>query len=977
MQQHLITGDTDHFLPHLIHAINRASHIDITVGFIRITGLQLLESALQDALERKIPMRLLTGDYLNITDVYSLRKLMLLKDRGAKVRIFESEGKYSFHMKAYIFTYDDLDQKGCAFIGSSNISKAALQHGHEWNIRIDSEENPLRFKEIKLKFDKIFAHKQTTELTDTWIDDYEQRIETAPVINIGESGADEELLPAIPNTFQQEALEALELTRNAGYKRGLVVMATGIGKTWLAAFDTQQIKAKRILFVAHREEILDQAEATFLRINPKLTVGRYTGKKKSEISNKDMFFASIQTLGKLKNLNDFEQDYFDYIIVDEFHHAAARSYQKLLNYFTPVFLLGLTATPERTDQADILSLCDNNLVYRRDLFDGIDSDLLCPFNYVGIADEQVDYQEISWRNGKFDPNELFNQLATQSRAKHILKEWKAYKQQRTLAFCISMKHADFMSDFFNQKGYKTVSVHSQSEIRRNEALEQLSAGKIDVVFSVDLFNEGIDLPKIDTVMMLRPTDSKIIFLQQLGRGLRTHYGKLQLIVLDFIGNHISFFRKPEALFGIGSSKAERRDFLKQLQNKTLQLPKGCYVNYDLTSIDFMQSLLKDKLSSQESLYAALKESKGRRPTLLEFYKAKGTIATLRKQYQHWLGFVNSENDLSTDEQQCLQQHGNFFKEVETTSLTKCWKMITLQAMIELDGFIKPPTTERLAEKSYELIQRHSILISDLPENQNNQNLKKWHTYWLSNPINAWIGGNKKTRTVFFKREENHFIFNQTVSLAMQDSFYVFLQELIDYQVLRYEERLNKRISKKDKEVEEAPKKPELQVQRQKADIIPFRKEEGTENTETIEIPYFSDLKIACGHFKSSYQDEDSVELRALSLAGYGRLSPKKHFIARASGNSMNGGKNPIKDGDYLLLELISSDHAGSISNQILAIEQQDVTGDEQFLLRYIKKLGDGKYELIALNPDYQPMIATEQMKTFARFKAVIDADDLY
>jgi len=390
----------------------------------------------------------------------------------------------------------------------------------------------------------------------------------------------------------------------------------------------------------------------------------------------------------------------------------------------------------------------------------------------------------------------------------------------------------------------------------------------------------------------------------------------------------------------------------------------------------MQSLLKDKLSSQESLYAALKESKGRRPTLLEFYKAKDTIAKLRKQYQHWLGFVNSENDLSTDEQQCLQQHGNFFKEVETTSLTKCWKMITLQAMIELDGFIKPPTTERLAEKSYELIQRHSILISDLPENQNNQNLKKWHTYWLSNPINAWIGGNKKTKTVFFKREENHFIFNQTVSLAMQDSFYVFLQELIDYQVLRYEERLNKRISKKAKEVEETARKPQAQVQQQKADVIPIRKEEGTENAETIEIPYFSDLKIACGHFKSSYQDEDSVELRALSLAGYGRLSPKKHFIARASGNSMNGGKNPIKDGDYLLLELISSDHAGSISNQILAIEQQDVTGDEQFLLRYIKKLGDGKYELIALNPDYQPMIATEQMKTFARFKTVIDSDDL-
>ncbi len=961
--QYLITGDADPFLPHLKKAINFATHIDITVGFIRITGLQLLESALQDAIERDIKIRILTGDYLNITDIYALRKLMLLKQRGVQVRIFESMGKYSFHMKAYIFTHDNSRQKGCAFIGSSNISKVALQHGHEWNIRVDSEENPRRFKEIQEKFTRIFLHQQTTELTHDWIDKYEIRIKNTPFVSIAEFGSDETVSPVCPNEFQQQALEALEKSRQQGYKRGLVVMATGIGKTWLAAFDTQQMEAQKILFVAHREEILDQAESTFIRINPKLKVGRYTGKEKTENNDIDIIFASVQTLGRINHLTFFPKNHFDYIIVDEFHHASARTYQRLLNYFTADFLLGLTATPERTDQADILSLCDNNLVYRRDLFDGIDEGLLCPFHYIGVADKEVDYQEIPWRNGKFDPDELLNKLATQSRARHILNEWKKHKQQRTLAFCISRKHADFMTTFFNKKGYKTISVHSKSEIRRNDALERLRKGVIDVVFSVDLFNEGVDLPSIDTVMMLRPTDSKIIFLQQLGRGLRIHRQKNQLIVLDFIANHISFFRKPEALFGIGSSKAERRLFLKQLQRNTLELPKGCYVNFDLKSIDFLTRLLKDKLSAQESLYNSLKGSKGRRPTISEFYQAKGNIQVIRKSYGHWFGFVNAENDLMHDEQHCLQNHNAFFKEVESTALTKSWKIILLEAMIEMNGFIQPPTTKALAIKSHEIVLRHPHLLSDLPSNIDKKNTELWHKYWLQNPINAWIGGNKKVQNSFFKVEDDNFIFNELIDSDFEDSFHLLLQEIINYRLLQYEERIE---AKQCKKIKDASNEKEPQ---KTAEIIPLQP------PERINIPYFSDLKIACGHFKSSFQDEENVEHVSLPQ-NYDHINPVKHFIAKASGNSMNGGKNPIKDGDYLLLELITPDQAGSISNQLIVIERQDVTGDDQFLLRYVKKLANGQYELIAFNPDYSPMIATEQMKTFARCKNIISPDDL-
>lgn len=271
-----------------------------------------------------------------------------------------------------------------------------------------------------------------------------------------------------------------------------------------------------------------------------------------------MLFASIQTLGKAHHLDKFATDHFDFIVVDEFHHASAPTYRQLLKHFRPRFLLSLTATPERTDQADILALCDDNLVYRRDMFDGIDSGLLSPFSYYGIADQEVDYQSIPWRNGKFDPELLQNKLATTARAKHALKRWENLKQSRTLAFCISKTHADYLADYFQKHGYRAVSIHSNSTIRRNEALSKLEQAEIDNIFSVDLFNEGIDLPAIDTVLLLRPTDSKIIFLQQLGRGLRTHSGKEKLVILDFIGNHISFFRKPEALFNIGVSKRGKR-----------------------------------------------------------------------------------------------------------------------------------------------------------------------------------------------------------------------------------------------------------------------------------------------------------------------------------------------------------------------------------------------------------------------------------
>ena len=949
-------GENSQFLPGLLSAINYATHIDITTAFIRQTGLMLIIEALEEALERKVEIRILTGDYLSITDPAALRTLMLLKERGAKVRIFESKNMQSFHMKAYIFAKKEFSRKqeGCVFIGSSNISHSALRIGLEWNVCIDQAENPKRFETVSNEFEALYSNPYCKELTHQWIDSYVARHPKQDDILATEAGADEELPPPHPNSIQTEALEALQSTRDLGYKRGLVVMATGLGKTWLAAFDTEALNAKRVLFVAHRDEILTQAEHTFVRIRPDAKTGKYTGKNQQ--LNVDMLFASIQTLGKQRHLNAFRADYFDYIIVDEFHHAAARTYQQLLAHFKPRFLLGLTATPDRTDRAEILNLCDDNLVYNKDLFDGINAGILSPFDYFGIGDKQVNYQEISWRSGRFDPSQLANQLATYSRAQHNFDEWKKNALNRTLAFCVSKKHADFMADFFTQKGVRACAVYSDSTVRRNDALEKLREGEIDVLFSVDLFNEGIDVPAIDTVLMLRPTESRILFLQQLGRGLRKFADKQKLVVIDFIGNHISFFRKAEALFKTGVTNAERKEFIERANDGTLQLPEGCFVNYDLTAMNFMRQLTQLRADVQEDLYTALKEAHGRRPSISEFYFAGGSIDTIRKEHGQWFNFVAQQKDLTEEEVRVFREHRPFLKELETTSLNKSFKLVTLEAMLNHQGFKASTSTKKLAIQSFDILQRRRNLLIDLPEefaataNLTDSQQKKFHTYWLNNPVNAWIGGNKKSVETFFEKTGGEFRYVHPIPEEDNDTFSALTKELVSYRFLQYEQRL---------ELEEKK-------------IVSFKTEEVEQRNI---LPFFTDLRIACGHFSTSTHDFENIVTRQLPVS-YGHLDPARHFVARAKGRSMDGGMNPIKDGDHLLLELITPENEGRMNEHIIAIERQDTSGEDQYLLRQVQKLGDGSYQLNALNPDYKSMIASKEMRMFARFVTTIDPSDL-
>ena len=995
----LVTGAPDNlFLPQLCAAIAHADEIDFAVSFVKVTGLHMLLPDLQNALSRNRALtpdivepprhhetrrcersaathlepntsrphgsprasspcddtptrppariRIVTSDYLDVTDPEALRLLMLLQEHGAQARVFRAAGT-SFHLKAYLFARFGANHqlRGTAFIGSSNISRQALTDGLEWNYRVEYPGDD-GFLEARARFEEIFRDPRTVPLTDDWIDAYEKR--RIPPPRAIAPGSQETEPPPEPTPIQSEALAALEATRRDGYRRGLVVLATGLGKTWLAAFDAEHMGARRVLFVAHREEILSQAAGTFARIRTRARIGFYMGQTRD--TQVDVLCASVQTLGRNAHLERFPPDHFDYIVIDEFHHAAAPTYRRLLGHFQPRFLLGLTATPDRTDQSDILSLCDDNLVFTRDLFVGIEAGVLAPFHYYGIWDESVDYREIPWRNGRFDPEQLSNKLATLARARHALKQWRDRSQQRTLAFCVSIRHADFMAEQFQRAGIAAAAVYGGSDLSRGEALQRLTDGRLQVIFSVDLFSEGVDLPSIDTILMLRPTESKILFLQQLGRGLRRAEGKEKLVVLDFIGNHHAFLHKTQALAQAGTTYRELAAFARKLEAGRLELPDGCFINYDLALIDFLKSLDSDGTAKD---YQALKDGLGRRPTLAEFYRSGANRPRMRKEYGSWFELVAGNDDLDQAEAQVAAAQREFLRELETTPMTKSFKMVLLEAFQELDGWATPPGLGRLAQRSRAVLERRRPLLSDLPEALRageDGSSPAWQRYWRGNPVNAWTGGNQPaTARTFFRVVDERFEPTFDVPRELREPFAGLVQELIDSRLAAYEARA----------AATAP-----------ADnVIPFQ----PTRADRTELPYFPNLRIACGHFKTGRADAEKH--RSLG-SGHGNLDPARHFIARATGNSMDGGKNPIRDGAYLLLELVSPQSAGSITGTVMAIERQDAAGDNQYLLRVVTKTPDGRYILKANNPAFEDLEATESMRTIARLRAVLDPLEL-
>jgi superfamily II DNA or RNA helicase/HKD family nuclease/diadenosine tetraphosphate (Ap4A) HIT family hydrolase len=750
----LFTGEADPLLPELKAQLAVAESVDIAVAFTLRSGLELLEAHLQDLLDRGGRARVVTGDYLDATDPDALLRLLDLSGR-IECRVFETADKsafgFAFHPKAYMFMRSDGTQ--VAFIGSSNLSRSALTTGVEWNYRLIGAGDAQGVAELRSAFELLLAHPRTVPLTAAWVKEYRTRRRSAPVILPTMPPApDAPVQVPPPHEIQTQALEALRSARAAGTRRGLVVLATGLGKTWLSAYDSREFS--RVLFVAHREEILNQAIETYRKIRPQSVLGRYTGAEKS--SDSDVLFASIQTLSRPRHLEQFARNGFDYIVVDEFHHAEARTYRRLLDHFEPRFLLGLTATPERTDGADLLALCDNQLVFRCDLVEGIRAGLLCSFRYFGVPDE-VDYSNIPWRNRAFDEDALTKAVATQARAANALDQYRRRAGSRTLAFCVSQRHADFMAGFFRQHGVRAAAVHAgPASASRVQALEQLSGGELDVVCAVDMFNEGVDVPTLDTVMMLRPTESRIVWLQQFGRGLRKN-GDKRLTVIDYIGNHRSFLIKPQALFGLPEQEYEIYRLLESLRDGTAELPPGCEVTYELEAQNILRALLGRVSNDVEAIRRRFHDFRalhGVRPTAAELYREGYNLRMLQQRYGSWLGFVSAEDALTEDERRAFSAHRGFLESLENTRMVKSYKMLVLLALVRRSGVPGSLSIDELAGDVRAMATQDARVGADLADHLATD--ARLRSLLQQEPIEAWIEGRSTGGVSYFAYERNRF-----------------------------------------------------------------------------------------------------------------------------------------------------------------------------------------------------------------------------
>ncbi|MER9450163.1 DUF3427 domain-containing protein [Mesorhizobium sp. M0254] len=782
-QQRLIAGGDDPFLPHLILHMDRSDTCDIAVAFLLDSGARLIFDHLRDFLARGGAARILVGDYLDVTDPVALRRLADLEG-NLTLRVHQSADDRGFHLKSYAF---QTGGEGVAFVGSSNLSESALTTSIEWNYKVVSSSEVRGFDEISRAFETLFLSHATTGVTDAWIEGYERRRVVAfvrPGVTDDVALPPEPSLPVpSPHEIQQRALIALEQTREDGFTAGLVVLATGLGKTWLAAFDSDRAEFPRILFVAHREEILSQAIEIFRRVRPTARIGRLAAEIRD--TDADLVFASVQTLSRVKHLSQFASDDFDYIIVDEFHHAAASTYRRVIDSFRPKFLLGLTATPERTDGADLLALCQENLVFDAGIHEGIESGKLCPFHYFGVPDE-VDYSNIPWRSARFDPETLEAAMVTEARARNALEQFRARGGRRCIGFCCSQRHADFMATFFVREGLRAVAVHAGAQSApRTTSLKQLADGEIDVIFAVDMFNEGVDVPAIDTVMMLRPTDSTVIWLQQLGRGLRVSEQKERLTVIDYIGNHRAFLMKLRAMAVLTDREAESsgslREVLEEILAETVSLPPGCAVTYDLEAVDLLRHLLRPTgtETALESFYRDFEERHGLRPNAVETFHAG--LNPRSNSEGSWLGFVERMGGLSDEERMALAAAREFLVAIEKTETTRSYKIALLLALFEDDELATAIGIDDLTRRVARLAKRIHRLDQDFSVNLDD--LEAVRRLLVSNPISAFTAAKGTGGVPYFRLDDD--VFGFAFAPPAGQEFGALLREVLDWRLAQY------------------------------------------------------------------------------------------------------------------------------------------------------------------------------------------------
>lgn len=767
----VVNSESDNLLKELTSSLQTCDSFYFGVAFVNFSGVQLLLDTLKEAEKRGIRGRIMTSTYLNFTDPQALERLKEFEHIDLKV--FVTDKQVGFHTKAYIFEYPDSYK---IIIGSSNVTQSALKSNVEWNVEIVSKKHAAFVERVLSEYEQLW--NRSIIATEEFLHDYREMYRNTERVAFTANAVYEKAEYVIPNSMQSRAIDNLDRLRDLKETKGLVIAATGTGKTYMSAFDVKCVRPKRLLFIVHREEILQKAKETFEHLMPSIqrSFGVLTGSQKDW--DADYLFANIRTLAN--HHRSFAPDVFDYIVVDEAHHATASQYEQVLAWFTPQFTLGMTATPERSDQLSVFELFDHNVALEVRLHEALADDIVAPFHYFGITDlADIDLTDVRLE----DTAEIAKRLQVHKRVDFIGEQMAFYgfdgEQRRGLGFCVNREHAAFMATAFNQQGITSQYLSGEdSGAVREAAIRDLEddSHPLEFLFTVDIFNEGIDIPTVNLVLMLRPTQSPIVFIQQLGRGLRKHPGKQFLTVLDFIGNHTKSFLIAIALNG--QRYYDKESLKVAVATEFAHVPGATHIQMDKISQErILAQIDQESFNSMAYLKEQYMEFKkvrhGKTPyELMDYYTYDGApdpVKFIQKEgsYLHFLMKIEKEESI-----QVLLQDEVWASVYKTTS-----KMLPIKRPHEFSLYLAllEQDTLSIEEAAYEI--RHWV------EEVNRDSVQ----HAMQNVTNAFLDQREKDRSPALVEWYEESIMRSSIlkELLQSGTYKHYFIDLLEYGLHRY------------------------------------------------------------------------------------------------------------------------------------------------------------------------------------------------